>query len=71
MNKPAMSNHCLGFDLIFVPQAHFESFAVRIGNRKDHCFGGLASFTIAPCSSLMTSTENFVTASRSFVLRLE
>ncbi len=36
-----------------------------------YCFGGLASFTIAPCSSLITRTENLVTASRSLVLRLE
>ncbi len=36
-----------------------------------YCFGGLASFTIAPCSSLITRMLNLVTASRSLVFRLE
>jgi len=38
--------------------------------REDYRFGGLASFTTAPFSSLITSTENFCTKSSSFVFRL-
>ena len=35
---------------------------------SSHLFGGAASLTKAPCSSLMMRTENFVATSRSLVL---